>query len=116
LSNKISDELIKKYGHYVQAINYPTVPKGEEKLRIAPTPHHTVEMMDQFANDLAKIWIEVGLELKPRAKGALTCPAAVAETCVYCEKPLLFKHLEARTRPVECQKPNCPQLVIAASA
>ncbi|KOC68192.1 5-aminolevulinate synthase, erythroid-specific, mitochondrial [Habropoda laboriosa] len=38
-------------GHYVQAINYPTVPKGEEKLRLAPTPKHTRSMMDQFVRD-----------------------------------------------------------------
>ena len=52
ICSKISDDLIVKYGHYVQAINYPTVPRGHEKLRIAPTPHHTREMMDQFVVDL----------------------------------------------------------------
>ena len=52
ICSKISDDLIVKYGHYVQAINYPTVPRGHEKLRIAPTPHHTREMMDQFVADL----------------------------------------------------------------
>lgn len=49
ICTKISDDLIKKFGHYVQSINYPTVPRGEEKLRIAPTPHHTREMMDQVS-------------------------------------------------------------------
>ena len=41
ITTKISNDLIKKYGHYIQAINYPTVPRGEEKLRLAPTPHHS---------------------------------------------------------------------------
>ncbi|XP_043257133.1 5-aminolevulinate synthase, erythroid-specific, mitochondrial isoform X1 [Colletes gigas] len=51
LSSQIADSLLKEKGHYVQAINYPTVPKGEEKLRLAPTPKHTKSMMDQFVKD-----------------------------------------------------------------
>ena len=38
-----------------QAINYPTVPRGQEKLRVAPTPHHTKEMMDKFVEDVATV-------------------------------------------------------------
>lgn len=40
--------MMSRYNIYVQAINYPTVPKGEELLRIAPTPHHTPQMMGTF--------------------------------------------------------------------
>ena len=93
------------------AINYPTVPKGEEKLRLAPTPHHTKEMMDQFAYDLLKVWIDIGLELKPRTVERPTCPKA-GEFCVFCEKPMIFEKFEARTR--ECSVPNCPQITAAA--
>ena len=45
ITTKISNDLIKKYGHYIQAINYPTVPRGEEKLRLAPTPHHSRQVV-----------------------------------------------------------------------
>merc|ERR1719189_801118 len=106
LTTEISNTLIRDYGHYVQAINYPTVPRGEEKLRLAPTPHHSKEMMDEFAYDLLKVWIDVGLEVKPRVSRG-TCPQG-GEFCIFCEKPMLFKHYEARTR--NCALPNCPQI------
>lgn len=63
LSSELSDRLLKRKGHYVQAINYPTVPRGEEKLRIAVTPHHTVEMINQFVTDLVEVWNEMGIPL-----------------------------------------------------
>merc|ERR1712126_68193 len=66
LCSTLSDILLQKYGHYVQAINYPTVPRGQEKLRIAPTPHHTEAMMDQFVKDLQSAWLDLGLPLQLR--------------------------------------------------
>ena len=66
LSTKISDNLLQEKGHYVQAINYPTVPRGQEKLRIAPTPHHTEEMIDYFVDDLVDVWKGLGVPLKNR--------------------------------------------------
>lgn len=77
LCTKVSDELIRNYGHYVQAINYPTVPRGQEKLRIAPTPNHTKPMMDQFVKDLLVVWKELGLPL-----GNKSCPEVVIACCV----------------------------------
>lgn len=60
-NTQVSDMLMKEFGHYVQAINYPTVPVGEEKLRLAPTPHHTRPMMDQLVADIVKVWNKIGL-------------------------------------------------------
>jgi 5-aminolevulinate synthase len=71
----VSDQLIKKKGHYIQSINYPTVPRGHEKLRIAPTPFHTRSMIDGFVADLVDVWSEVGLPLLNRdtSKVTLSC-------------------------------------------
>lgn len=63
---KISNELIERYSHYVQAINRPTVPLGEEKLRIAPTPFHSKPLMDKFVVDLVDTWKHVGLPLREK--------------------------------------------------
>lgn len=45
--------MMSRYNIYVQAINYPTVARGEELLRIAPTPHHTPQMMSYFVGESA---------------------------------------------------------------
>lgn len=50
-NTEICDELMTRHNIYVQAINYPTVPRGEELLRIAPTPHHTPQMMSFFLGE-----------------------------------------------------------------
>lgn len=57
----ISDKLLREKGHYVQAINYPTVARGEEKLRFAPTPHHNEEMMDHLIADMKDVWKDLKL-------------------------------------------------------
>lgn len=64
LSTSICNDLLIKHNIYVQAINYPTVARGEEKLRVAATPHHTKEMMDHFVDCVVKVWLEHGLTLK----------------------------------------------------
>jgi len=55
IAREISEELLRDYGLYIQHINYPTVPKGTERLRITPTPLHTKEMADFLCDSLAKV-------------------------------------------------------------
>jgi len=58
---KISDILLEKHGIFVQHINYPTVPKGTERLRITPTPLHTEEMMEALVEALKEIFVSLKL-------------------------------------------------------
>lgn len=111
-NTQICDIMMSRYNIYVQAINYPTVAKGEELLRIAPTPHHTPQMMRHFVGTsvgcqwpllplnlfhrwflfstdrLVQTWGEVGLQ--PRAHSSAECH--------FCQQPLHFDLMSEREK------------------
>ena len=62
VAKKASDLLLKDWGIYVQAINYPTVPVGEERLRFTPTPGHVDKYQKELVVAIDAVWTELGIK------------------------------------------------------
>ena len=63
----ISDVLLDEYSIYIQPINYPTVPKGTERLRITPSPVHSEKDIDRLVAALGDLWAQCQLARLPMA-------------------------------------------------
>jgi len=61
LAKAATDRLMQRHGIYIQPINYPTVPKGTERLRITPSPYHSDGLMDALVAALTETWSSLGI-------------------------------------------------------
>src|SRR5262252_7134867 len=67
---RASDLLLERHAIYIQPINYPTVAKGSERLRITPSPYHDDGLIDELAEALVDVWGELGLPLNRKSLAA----------------------------------------------
>ena len=70
LCKRMTDALLERFGIYVQPINYPTVPRGSERLRLTPSPQHSDTDIDRLVSALRLLWSEMGPAMAPRGEAA----------------------------------------------
>ena len=63
LCKQVTDLLLERHGIYIQPINYPTVPRGTERLRITPGPFHGDRLIVELAEAMTAVWQELDLPL-----------------------------------------------------
>ena len=102
LAVSLANALLDEHGIYVQPINYPTVKRGEEMLRVAPTPHHTRDMMNHFVNAVISVWMDHGMDLK-------SCHSV---QCEFCKKPLKFEAFAGESGD-RCNGVNCNDFLLS---
>jgi len=98
MSTKAMYDLRHRWNIYIQAINYPTVKFGEERLRLAPSPYHDQDMMNYFVEAIKDVWKRNGLPFK----------SMCTISCNYCQEPLKFESLSSREYP--CDGSRCCNL------
>lgn len=98
LNTKAMYDLRHRWNIYIQAINYPTVKPGEERLRLAPSPFHDRDMTNYFIEAMKDVWKRNSLPFK----------SMCTISCTYCREPLKFDSLSSREYP--CDGSRCRNL------